>query len=381
MQIILLMFGMGFMPASTYRSMKTDGGFLFPFIFVIFMSLLATLFKCGWGLADSDTITGWLPCLDSLVFMLALGVGGSALASILLYPIWKLLGSPHSFLMAYKSVAYAMAILPIWTLIYLIIGSLISSSLLVNPILGSIVWILWSGWLMLLASKHVHQLMLPKSWAAIFILPLVMGIIMLLLGWSPWQIKNHAPLNEEQKIAKQSENQPSQQSTQTGQQKNKQGDTITNNTPQILAGLGQLTQDDSLLPKFNTTAYYSPFSDESGREVTSIAGFRDANDNEVYKISVAKADVSYYFGQQSSPSDNTGGAISTATDAATANSNNNTSNQPEFYQSTVNDATFVFANNTGDDIAGGITFPNAVQITFPNGDIYIVGNGEIFDFR
>lgn len=134
-------------PTGFYREMPTEGGYANPLIFVIVMG----------------AITGIVISLTTLIgFGNALVAGGMALASIIVFPIfavigcfigaafvfviWKLMGSEKNYEVAYRCVAYTMAIGPIIAIFSII------------PYLGTIVKSLWSPFLLYIASTEVHNL-------------------------------------------------------------------------------------------------------------------------------------------------------------------------------------------------------------------------------
>ena len=74
------------------------------------------------------------------IFMLL----GSFIAAAILFVIWKLMGSPQGFEVAYRSVAYSYAIVPVLAIFSVI------------PYLGTLLRVVWSTWLMIIASVEVH---------------------------------------------------------------------------------------------------------------------------------------------------------------------------------------------------------------------------------
>lgn len=129
-------------PAAFYRNMPEQGGYAAPVIFVLVMALISALivsvvamFSGGPGPAFG---------LIALIMLPLMAVVGSFIGSLIMFVIWKLMGSDKSFETAYRCVAYAAAIMPIVTILAFV------------PYLGTIVKVLWSFFLMYLASIEVH---------------------------------------------------------------------------------------------------------------------------------------------------------------------------------------------------------------------------------
>lgn len=134
-------------PIGFYRDMPTQGGYANPLIFVVVMA----------------AISGVIISVTSLVGLgNAMAVGGAAIASIIIFPIfavigsfigaaivfviWKLMGSEKNYEVAYRCIAYSMAIAPVAAVISII------------PYLGTIVRTLWGMFLLFTASVEVHKL-------------------------------------------------------------------------------------------------------------------------------------------------------------------------------------------------------------------------------
>ncbi len=156
-------------PAGFYRSMPQDGGFAAPVIFVLVMAvvsgiIVALLAMLGGGMGAAGVPVGFM----AVVMLPIMALIGSFIGAAIMFVIWKLMGSDRSFETAYRCVAYAAAIMPITTLLALI------------PYLGSIVKVLWSFFLMYVASIEAHGI---KARTAAIVFG-VLGALMLLLNLS-----------------------------------------------------------------------------------------------------------------------------------------------------------------------------------------------------
>ena len=155
-------------PAGFYRSMPQDGGFAAPVIFVLVMAvisgLIVAILTLPTGLGAGAAPIGFM----AVVMLPIMALIGSFIGAAIMFVIWKLMGSDRSFETAYRCVAYAAAIMPITTLLALI------------PYLGSIVKVLWSFFLMYVASIEAHGI---KARTAAIVFG-VLGALMLLLNLS-----------------------------------------------------------------------------------------------------------------------------------------------------------------------------------------------------
>ncbi len=155
-------------PAGFYRSMPQSGGFAAPVIFVLVMAvisgLIVAILTLPTGLGAGAAPVGFM----ALVMLPIMALIGSFIGAAIMFVIWKLMGSDRSFETAYRCVAYAAAIMPITVLLAAI------------PYLGSIVKVLWSFFLMYVASVEVHGI---KARTAAIVFG-VLGALVLLLNLS-----------------------------------------------------------------------------------------------------------------------------------------------------------------------------------------------------
>lgn len=135
-------------PAGFYREMPTEGGYANPVIFVAVMAavtgLMVAIFSVI-GLGGSAMMAGAVGF--AAIFMVPIFmVIGSFIGAAIAFVIWKLMGSDKDYEVAYRCVAYTMAILPILTIVSII------------PYLGVVVRAVWGFFLMSTASVEVHKL-------------------------------------------------------------------------------------------------------------------------------------------------------------------------------------------------------------------------------
>lgn len=129
-------------PTGFYRNMPRQGGYGEPIVFGLVMAVIA---GAVFGILSLIGLTGAGAAGLSAIIIFPIGMLiGSFIGAAILFVIWKLMGSPHGFETSYRSVAYAYAILPVLSVIMII------------PYLGTVIRVIWSVWLMIIASVEVH---------------------------------------------------------------------------------------------------------------------------------------------------------------------------------------------------------------------------------
>ncbi len=149
-------------PAGFYKQMPVSGGYADPLIFTVAMGVAAgivmTLLSIV-GLVHADTM---MMALATVIFMPIFTALGGFIGALILFVIWKLMGSEYSYETAFRCGAYASAIFPITTLMGII------------PYLGAVVGLLWMMYLMVTASVEVHKIPAQKAWLVFGILFAIM---------------------------------------------------------------------------------------------------------------------------------------------------------------------------------------------------------------
>ncbi|MGI9285243.1 MAG: YIP1 family protein [Pseudomonadales bacterium] len=131
-------------PVGFYRSMAKTGGYAEPVIFVVVMAAITGLMVAVFSMFGIGQVGGMAVGAFAVIVMPIMAVIGSFIGAVIMFIIWKLMGSPHGFETAYRSVAYATAIYPITFFLSLV------------PYIGSIVSVCWGMYLMFIASQDVH---------------------------------------------------------------------------------------------------------------------------------------------------------------------------------------------------------------------------------
>jgi len=133
-------------PGEFYQSMARTGGYGNPAVFVAVMAVAGGLIGSVWALLGAGPAAGLASGVATVIVLPIVMVIGSFVLALILFVIWKLMGSTHGYETAYRCVAFAMAILPVVGIVSLI------------PYIGQILQTAWSCWLMYIASIHVHKI-------------------------------------------------------------------------------------------------------------------------------------------------------------------------------------------------------------------------------
>ncbi len=152
-------------PAGFFRNMEKSGGFADPLIFMAAMGVVSGILQAILSVVGLGMKVSFAAAL-SMIFMIPLLVMifGFVGAGIF-FVIWKLMGSNQPYETAYRCVAYAAAVTPVTTLIGVI------------PYLGAAAALVWMMFLMVTASREVHNLELQKAW---IVFGIIFGLLILL---------------------------------------------------------------------------------------------------------------------------------------------------------------------------------------------------------
>ncbi len=151
-------------PAAFYRGMPQSGGYPEPLLFLVTMSLVATVLSLllGFvGLGVGGFIAGGLiavilvPIVASIV---------AFVAAAIFFGIWMLMGSGKDYETAFRCVAYTAAVAPITTVLDMI------------PYIGTLVAVLWPMGLLAIASIEVHGRKPQAAWFVFGLLGLVLAL-------------------------------------------------------------------------------------------------------------------------------------------------------------------------------------------------------------
>ncbi len=133
-------------PAAFYKNMPTQGGLAEPAIYVAVMGLALGAVMAVFSLFGADRVGTMEPSFGALFFMPIMAVIGSFIAALVMFVIWKLMGSEADYETSYCCIAYATAIYPVMGVLGLV------------PYLGTIAGVLWGMYLIYCATLHVHKI-------------------------------------------------------------------------------------------------------------------------------------------------------------------------------------------------------------------------------
>jgi len=162
-------------PAGFYRSMPRDGGYAQPLIFIVVMAIITGVIMSVVSLFGGGRMGGMGAGLAAIFIVPLMMIIGYSIAAVVLFVIWKLMGSTQRYQTAFRCQAFASAILPVTALLSLV------------PYLGSIASIAWGTWLVINASVEVHGISRQKAMLVFGIL----GALMMYSNYSSEQMARH----------------------------------------------------------------------------------------------------------------------------------------------------------------------------------------------
>lgn len=128
-------------PTGFYKSMQTTGGLAEPAIFVAVMGFAAGVIG-----AILSLLGGGLGGIAGILIMPIAAVIGSFVAALIMFVIWKLMGSDRDYETAYRCLSASTALYPVAVLLSII------------PYLGAMLAAAWGMYLMYIASLHIHKI-------------------------------------------------------------------------------------------------------------------------------------------------------------------------------------------------------------------------------
>jgi hypothetical protein len=151
-------------PILFYREMPKSGGYLEPVLFVTVMAVIVGLLMTVFSIFGLGIMGGMALGINTILFTTVMSIISSFIGAVILYFIWKLMGSNESYETSYRCIAYASVVYPLVALL----GSI--------PYLSSVVSVLFGTYLMIIASVEVHHIKQKTA----YIVFCIIGIIGLL---------------------------------------------------------------------------------------------------------------------------------------------------------------------------------------------------------
>ncbi|MBN1904664.1 MAG: YIP1 family protein, partial [Deltaproteobacteria bacterium] len=150
-------------PVGFFRDMPKTGGFIEPLIFAVALGLVSGVITAILSIFSLGSVVSFWMGLAFIIYYPIMLAIGSFIGALILFIIWKIMGSQEPYETAYRCMAYAMAISPITVLLQII------------PYIGAILGLAWYLYLMMAASTEVHKIAQKTAL-------MVFGIIFILLA-------------------------------------------------------------------------------------------------------------------------------------------------------------------------------------------------------
>ncbi len=190
-------------PSSFYREMPKKGGYAEPLAFIVAMSAVGGILQAALSLmlltimpgAGMGATAGMAAGVGAIIMFPIAGAIFGFVGAAIQFVIWKLMGSEEDYETAYRCVAYASALTPVYILVNLIprAGALLlmnGHSISITGVListtGSLISIIISLYIVVTASVEVHKLPARKSWIVFGTIDAVIIIFAVLLGVSTY---------------------------------------------------------------------------------------------------------------------------------------------------------------------------------------------------
>ncbi|MFW6324888.1 MAG: YIP1 family protein [Desulfovibrionales bacterium] len=153
-------------PVSFFQQMPKTGGFVQPLVFMAVMGVVSAL--VGLILAILGLGSGGVGMAFAAIILtpIIIAIFGFVVAAVV-FVIWKIMGSSEGYETAYRCVAYATAIVPLTTILGII------------PYIGAILGLVWTTYLLVLASSEVHGIAAKKAWIGFGAVAAVLAIVSL----------------------------------------------------------------------------------------------------------------------------------------------------------------------------------------------------------
>ncbi|THT97598.1 hypothetical protein E9531_15805 [Lampropedia puyangensis] len=142
-------------PVEYFRTMPRQGSLMEPLAFAIVLAIVVTLISAmltwvGGALGLIPAQVG-INLLDLLVFVPGMIVSASVIGAAILLLVWKVLGSQWGYGVAFRCTVATLAVSPITTVFALI------------PVVGLWVNVIWTMYLLVVASTEVHGISRKKA--------------------------------------------------------------------------------------------------------------------------------------------------------------------------------------------------------------------------
>lgn len=162
-------------PSVFFKNMPKTGVLTEPLVFLAVMGGIGSILQTGLAIISQDITPSFFVGLTSIIIGPIITVIYGLVISVILFFIWKLMGSIETVETAFRCAAFASATIPVIT---------ISG---IFPYVGALIGIGWMTYLMVIASVEVHQLAAGK---ARMVFGIITGIFALISVSSQFAIRH-----------------------------------------------------------------------------------------------------------------------------------------------------------------------------------------------
>ena len=173
-------------PIGFFREMPKTGGFLFPIIFMVAMGIVGSIMRVIMSLIGLYPSVGMDISVASILLVPVFVTIFGFISAAIIFIIWNFMGSRESYETAFRCIAYAGAIVPITSLLHII------------PYAGGLFGLVWTIYLMIVASTEVHNIAPQKAWIVFGILCALLAMMSLSAEFTGRKMLNQT--NEFQKM-------------------------------------------------------------------------------------------------------------------------------------------------------------------------------------
>ena len=152
-------------PAGFYREMPKTGGLVDPLIFMVSMGVVSGIIQAILGIIGLGVVGSFFMAIASIIIAPIMIVIFGFIVAGILFLIWKALGSQEPFEVAFRCLAYSMAISPITAVLNMI------------PYIGPILGLAWMTYLLVNASTEVHEVQAKLAWIVFGAIAAVLALL------------------------------------------------------------------------------------------------------------------------------------------------------------------------------------------------------------
>ncbi|MBF0317364.1 MAG: YIP1 family protein [Nitrospirae bacterium] len=104
-------------PSGFFRGMPKKGGFMKPLVFMVVMGVFSGLLKAAISILELKILAGMGKVVVAVLFVPVTVSLFGFVAALVLFVIWRLMGSRQSYQTSYRCVAYMSALMPVMVVV------------------------------------------------------------------------------------------------------------------------------------------------------------------------------------------------------------------------------------------------------------------------